>query len=38
MLDIWENEISLDLINKYIDLMPERLEKVRLRKGAQSGW
>jgi WD40 repeat protein len=38
ILDIWENEISIDLINRYIDSIPERLEKVRLRKGAQSGW
>jgi hypothetical protein len=38
MLDIWENEIPIDLINRYIDSIPQRLEKIRLRNGAQSGW
>jgi transposase len=39
LLDIWENEISIERhINKYIDTMPERIAKVRLRKGAPSGW
>jgi hypothetical protein len=38
VLDIWENEISIDLINKFVNTMPERLEKVRLRKGEPSGW
>jgi transposase len=38
MLDIWENEISIDLINAQIDLIPERLAKVRMRKGGPSGW
>jgi hypothetical protein len=38
LLDIWEKEISIALINKYIDTMPERLEKVRMRKGGPSGW
>ena len=38
MINIWEREISIDLINKYIDTMPERIRMVRLRKGAPSGW
>jgi transposase len=38
MVDIWENEISIELINRFIDTMPQRLEKVRLRKGGPSGW
>jgi transposase len=38
MINIWEKEISIDLINKYIDTMPERIRMVRLRKGAPSGW
>ena len=38
ILDIWENEISIDMINRFIDTMPQRLEKVRLRKGGPSGW
>lgn len=38
MLDIWENEISIDLINRFIDTMPQRIAKVRLRKGGPSGW
>jgi hypothetical protein len=33
LLDIWENEISIERhINKYIDTMPERIAKVRLRR------
>ena len=37
LIDIWDNEISAEEhFNKYIDSMPERLEKVRLRKGAQT--
>lgn len=36
--DIWENEIKVEDYNKYIDSLPERLEKVRLRKGAQTHW
>lgn len=38
MLDIWENEISIELINGFVDSIPERLEKVRLRKGGPSGY
>jgi len=38
VLDIWENEITIKDFNKYIDSLPERLEKVRLRKGAQTHW
>jgi hypothetical protein len=26
MINIWENEISIELINKFIDFLPERLE------------
>jgi hypothetical protein len=36
--DIWENEISITLINRYIDTMLERIAKVRMRKGGPSGW
>ena len=37
--DIWENEISAEKhFNKYIDSLLERLEKVRVRKGAQTHW
>ncbi len=36
--DIWENEITVEDFNKYIDSLPERLEKVRFRKGAQTPW
>jgi len=38
MVDIWEKEISINLINSYIDTMPERIAKVRVRKGGPSGW
>jgi hypothetical protein len=38
MLDIWENEISISLINRFVDSIPERLEKVRIRKGGPSGY
>jgi len=38
ILDIWENEISIDTINRFVDSIPRRLEKVRLRKGGPSGW
>jgi hypothetical protein len=38
MLDIWENEISISLINRFVDSIPERLEKVRMRKGGPSGY
>jgi hypothetical protein len=37
-LDIWEKEISVDLINRYIDTMLARIEKVRLRKGGSTEW
>jgi hypothetical protein len=36
--DIWENEITVEDFNKYIDSLPERLEKVRFRKGGQTHW
>ena len=36
VLDIWKNEIIVESFNKYIDSLPERLEKVRFRKGAQT--
>jgi len=37
--DIWNNEISVEEhFNKYIDSLHERLEEVRLRKGAQTHW
>jgi hypothetical protein len=38
ILDIWENEISIELINRFIDTIPERIAKVRLRKGGPSRW
>ena len=38
VLDIWDNEIKVEDFNKYIDSLPERLEKVRFRKGAQTHW
>jgi len=39
VVDVWDNEISAEKhFNKYIDSMPERLEKVRVRKGAQTKW
>ena len=36
--DIWENEITIVMINKFVDTMPERIGKVRVRKGGPSGW
>ncbi len=38
VIDIWDNEITVEEFNKYIDSLPERLEKVRVRKGAQTHW
>jgi transposase len=38
LVDIWEKEISIRLINRYIDTMPQRITMVRLRKGGPSGW
>jgi hypothetical protein len=38
MVDIWDKEISIDLINKYIDTILERIRIVRLRKGGSSSW
>jgi hypothetical protein len=38
VVDVWENEITVDDFNKYIDSIPERLEKVRFRKSAQTYW
>jgi len=35
VFDIWEKEITVTF-NKYIDWLPERLERVRFRKGAQT--
>ena len=37
MVDIWNNEITIDLIDKYIDPTPQRIRMVRLRKGGLSG-
>lgn len=36
LVDIWENEIKVEDINKFIDSLPERISKVRLRRGAQT--
>ena len=36
VMDIWENEIKVEHFNKYIDSLPKRLAKVRMRKGAQT--
>jgi hypothetical protein len=38
VLDIWENEVTVEAFNNYIDSLPERLAKVRFRKGAQTHW
>jgi hypothetical protein len=38
VIQIWDNEITVEDFNKYIDSLPERLEKVRIRKGAQTPW
>jgi hypothetical protein len=38
VVDIWEHEITVEHFNKYIDSLPERLAKVRMRKGAQTHW
>jgi transposase len=38
MVNIWNNEISVELINRHIDTMPDRIRMVRLRKGGPSGW
>jgi hypothetical protein len=38
VLDIWEHDITVEDFNKYIDSLPERLQKVRFRKGAQTHW
>lgn len=38
MQDIWEHEITVELINKFVDTMPERIGKVRVRKGGPSGF
>ncbi|CZT10276.1 uncharacterized protein RAG0_14798 [Rhynchosporium agropyri] len=37
MIEVWENEISIELINRFIDTIPQRLEKVRVRNGGASG-
>ena len=34
--DIWENEITVQDFNKYIDSLPQRIAKVLARKGAQT--
>jgi transposase len=38
VLDIWENEVTVEAFNKYINSLLERFEKVRFRKGAQTHW
>jgi hypothetical protein len=38
VIDVWENEITVENFNKYVDSLPERLAKVRFRKGAQTHW
>jgi len=37
VIEEWD-KISIEDFNKYIDSLPERLEKVRVRKGAQTHW
>jgi hypothetical protein len=38
VLEIWEHEITVEDFNKYIDSLPERIEKVRFRKGGSTHW
>ena len=38
VFNIWNNKIKVEDFNKYIDSLPERLKKVRFRKGAQTHW
>jgi len=38
LIDIWNHEITVDQINKLIDSIPERIAKVRLRRGAQTSF
>jgi hypothetical protein len=34
-MDIWNNEITVDDFNKYIDSMPQKIRKVLARRRAQ---
>ena len=36
LMDIWNNEITVEDFNKYIDSMPQRIRKVLARRGAQT--
>ena len=36
LIDIWNNEITVEDFNKFIDSMPQRIRKVIARKGAQT--
>lgn len=36
LVDIWNNEITVEDFNKFIDSMPQRIHKVLVRKGAQT--
>lgn len=36
LIDIWDNEITVEDFNKFIDSMPQRIRKVIARKGAQT--
>jgi len=36
LVDIWDNEITVEDFNKFIDSMPQRIRKVISRKGAQT--
>jgi transposase len=38
VIDVWEHDITVEDFNKYIDSLPERIEKVRFRRGAQTHW
>jgi hypothetical protein len=36
--DIWDNELTVDYLNKWIDTMPDRIKEVIARKGGPTRW
>ncbi len=36
--DIWDNELTVNYLNKWIDTLPERIQEVIARKGGVTRW
>jgi hypothetical protein len=36
--DIWDNELTVDYLNKLIDTLPNRIKEVIARRGGPTRW